>query len=245
MDPKIPNILLVIFMLIATYSCRKKETPPDEEQVENPPVAVTPLSPPTWLVIDSTLSTVIKIPLKPITGSGSLPYPRLQPSGNSSFPMDYPIDLNGDGDNDINVMILIIKADAGMTLYDSWIKIKTLNNMTTILTDSIYYTYSESYLGDSLLTADSTKHNELYPKALNYKDTLKLEGRWRSGIFFITKYDSDWNGFTGQHYFHASMLWNYSFDNFVGIKCNGKLTWLRLNGHYDGFIEIRQAVISK
>jgi hypothetical protein len=229
MNQKIPNILLVSLALILISSCRKKEIPPVEEPaIENPQVVTQPSSP-TWLVIDSTSALITKLSL--------MPYPYLQESFGEG---DYAIDLDGDGTKDIDI---ILSAAGGQEEKSSLLKVKTLGSTTTILTDSIYNYYNKYYDGSgSLISTDTIKVNKLYPVPLNYKDTLKLNGRWRSGTFTLSEYHQYWQYTANTHDDHwSNFAWPY---NFLGVKCNNKLAWISLSSSLYK-VEIRQAAISK
>jgi hypothetical protein len=224
MNPSKTIVKTVLFLAIYTatnYSCRK-----DEAVVENP------------LLIDSTSTTVNRIALKP---SYSYRYPHLESFRST---VGYSIDLNDDGENDIEIGLEVLRPMAGNLLAKFLVTIKTPDNKTSVLTDSVYYVFNSTYRGDTLLSENKTRHDELYPRTLKYRDLLKVNDRWRRGTFNLIEYGESLDLTAMTHGNYHSNPWPLTFNNFIGIKCHNRLAWIKLYSDY-GCVEIRQAAISK
>lgn len=120
---------------------------------------------------------------------------------------NYFIDLNGDNINDVDLEANESYVGGGMVLGNASVKISTLNDETQILTDSIY------------------------PIALSYGDTIRVEDIWSSGKLTLESY---WQSYPPGHS-GRNGYWQGVEDKYIGIKYNNQLGWIKLDTHLTAF----------
>lgn len=200
---------MLMLCLLVLFSCKKDKTPEVvvSEQLPSP----TPVVPAPLPRIDSTTSTAT-IKTRKIHMS-------TYPSLNESY-----FDINGDSINDIVLEVTSVRVFGGMLLIGYDVIIKTLNNDTYVLTDSVYQNTVYNCNG----TLSHNEVNKAYPRGMVYGDTLKTNDTWRQGSFYLLKYRQD----PDTLYCHKHQLagfWSQYGYRYIGIKHQGKFGWFKLS----------------
>lgn len=114
----------------------------------------------------------------------------------------YPIDLDNDGNSDVNLRAYTSYYMGGLVLADGGVKVSTLNSETFIASDSIYaFAFSKG-------------------------DTLKVSDSWRSGEFTLEFYGN--SSFPPGPYYNRG-FWVDGENKYLGIRKNAYLGWIKLD----------------
>jgi|GEM_PF-2776531 len=124
---------------------------------------------------------------------------------------NYLIDLNNDGIDDLKLSVLNQYIFGGLSLRNSELRLETRSVNTTVLADSIY------------------------PIVLSSGDTIAVDDTWESGNLLLLKSGEECCPPTG-NIFHEGN-WLEKNDNYIGIKFQDKLGWLRIG--IEGYTSVR------
>ena len=115
---------------------------------------------------------------------------------------NYPIDVNNDGIDDLELSVLNQYIFGGLSLRNSELRLETLNDNTRVLADLIY------------------------PLVLSYGDTIAFDDTWESGNLLLLNSGEECCPPNGNISHEGN--WLNKIDNYVGIKYQDKLGWLRI-----------------
>jgi hypothetical protein len=235
MSPNITTLIkcsaLAAILSLSFTFCKKPEAIVEEEPVAETPTLLPP-QPITALKIDSTNTTV------QIVQTGSTGILNNSPWNSNS----YPFDLDNDGINDVSVEMESSKGASGF--FECTQNLKTLRSDVFLLCDSVYSLtpYAGYNFGPSF-----TNEPSLIVKDLNYGDTIKKAGKWRSGSILVYRDYSVWDTINkpphqaGANY--APLLsWKY-----ISVKCGNRLAWLKVysvSGTWYSRLTIKERAIS-
>jgi hypothetical protein len=125
-----------------------------------------------------------------------------------SWDANYNIDINSDYIDDINLRVHAYYLGGGLVLADAGVNIKTLNNETFVLTDSIY------------------------PYALSYDDSIKIIDKWGADNLTLESFIQSYPPIgPGVH----EGYWYGINNKYVGIKYNNRLGWIKLDTYTTSF----------
>jgi hypothetical protein len=146
----------------------------------------------SWLLVGETVSSISETDVVPDT--------TIKAGWNENI--YYPIDLDNDGNADINLRSYTVYHMGGMVLADGGVKASTLNSETFIASDSIYaFAFSEG-------------------------DTLRISDTWRSGEFTLEFYGN--SNFPPGPYYNRG-FWVEGENKYLGIRKNDHLGWIKLD----------------
>jgi hypothetical protein len=115
---------------------------------------------------------------------------------------NYSIDINYDYTDDINVSVLNQYMFGGMSLWNSELKIETLNSETFVMVDSIY------------------------PQVLSFGDTISIQENWRNGSLLLLHSSEGCCPPTGNSYHEG--YWKEKNENYIGIRYQDRLGWIKI-----------------
>lgn len=200
-------IPLYILLLLLTSCKKNKKTSESTTSTPNNPV-VTPVT-----TIDSTDTRVQITRYDPILITTT------------------DVDLDKDGTADVRINITNNFSAGGNTQLET--QMQTLKANTFLLCDSVYTQLNADGCNNS---STNTQINQLYIKALAYKDTLKSNDRWRSDTIHVFNYQQIWviqSGPNACYTFTQSLNWPSNEYRYIGVMVNGHPGWIKI--YFDGF----------
>ena len=115
---------------------------------------------------------------------------------------NYTIDINYDNLGDINLSVLNQYMFGGMSLWNSELRIESLNSETFVMADSIY------------------------PQVLSYGDTISKIENWENGSLLLLHSSEGCCPPTGVSYHEG--YWKEKSENYIGIRYQERLGWIKI-----------------
>lgn len=132
---------------------------------------------------------------------------------------NYPIDINNDNVDDINFSVLNQYMFGGMSLWNSELRIETLNAMTFLVADSIYL------------------------RVLSYGDTITINDKWENGNLLLLHSREGCCPPTGKVYHEG--YWLKKNENYIGIRYNERFGWIKIGVQGHTSIKVYEYAIMK
>jgi hypothetical protein len=115
---------------------------------------------------------------------------------------NYSIDINNDNLDDINLSVINQYMFGGMSLWNSELRIETLNSEIFVMVDSFY------------------------PQVLSLGDTMTMQENWGNGNLLLLHSSEGCCPPTGVKYHEG--YWKEKSENYIGIRYQQRLGWIKI-----------------
>lgn len=155
--------------------------------------------------------------------------------------LNFPIDINSDGINDFDISAYCNYIFGGSVLQQCRLRIKTFNNDSYILTDSIYpsatFDANNTFVSQSLV-------DSLYPKVI-YKDSIiTINDMWKKGDFNLLSSNGNLLPPNGSGYTTYLGAWKDLDQKYVAIRYKNNLGWIKIGILYNKYLKIYEYALS-